>query len=188
MGVVYKAEDTRLHRTVALKFLPHHLIGASQETARFVHEARAAAALDHPNICTVYEIDESAEPPFIAMAYIEGRNLKEITADGPLELDDALRYASQVARGLEEAHAKGVVHRDIKSANVVVSEKGHAIVMDFGLARLQGQTQLTRTGTTVGTVSYMSPEQARGDVADHRSDIWSLGVVLYRMVAGRYPQ
>ena len=187
MGVVYKAEDTTLHRTVALKFLPPHLIGATEEMARFVQEARAAAALSHPNICTIYEIDEGAEQPFISMAYIEGKNLKDITADGPLKFDDALRYASQVARGLEEAHAKGIVHRDIKSANIVVSNKGHAIVMDFGLAKLQGQAKLTRTGTTVGTASYMSPEQVRGDEVDHRSDIWSLGVVLYHMIVGRYP-
>jgi serine/threonine-protein kinase len=187
MGVVYKAEDTKLHRTVALKFLPAHHTGATQEMKRFIHEARAAAALDHPNICTIYEIDESAKQPFISMAYIEGKNLEDIAAGRPLDLDDALRYASQVARGLEEAHAKGVIHRDIKSANIVVSDKGHAIVMDFGLAKLQGQTKLTQTGTTVGTVSYMSPEQARGDEVDHRSDIWSLGVVLYSMVVGRYP-
>ena len=187
MGVVYKAEDTKLHRTVALKFLPLHLMGATEGMARFIQEARAAAALDHPNICTIYEIDEGAEQPFISMAYIEGKNIKEITEGGPLKLDDAVRYASQVARGLEQAHAKGVVHRDIKGANIVVSNEGHAIVMDFGLAKLQGQTQLTRTGTTLGTVSYMSPEQASGDKVDHRTDIWSLGVVLYRMVAGRYP-
>lgn len=187
MGVVYKAEDTVLHRTVALKFLPSDLVGATEEMTRFIHEARAAAALSHPNICTIYEIDDSVEQPFISMAYIEGKNLKEIVAGGPLKLEDALRYASQVARGLEEAHAKGVIHRDVKSANIVVSDKGHAIVMDFGLAKLQGQTKLTRTGTTVGTVSYMSPEQARGDEADHRSDIWSLTVVLYHMLTGRYP-
>jgi serine/threonine-protein kinase len=191
MGVVYKAEDIKLHRTVALKFLPAQFAGAdTPETARFarfVLEARAAAALSHPNICTVYEIDESGPQPFIAMAYVEGKNLKEMTASGPLKLEDALRYATQVARGLEEAHAKGVVHRDIKCSNIVVSLKGHAIVMDFGLARLQGETRITQTGTTVGTVSYMSPEQARGDEVDHRSDIWSLAVVLYRMIAGRYP-
>lgn len=187
MGVVYRAEDTKLHRTVALKFLPSSYLGANQEMVRFIQEARAAAALDHPNICTIYEIDESADQPFISMAYIEGKSLKELAEDGPLDLDDALRYAAQVARGLEEAHAKGVVHRDIKSANIVVSSKGHAIVMDFGLAKLQGQTRLTQTGTTVGTVSYMSPEQARGDEVDHRGDIWSLGVVLYHMVTGRYP-
>jgi TolB-like protein/tRNA A-37 threonylcarbamoyl transferase component Bud32 len=187
MGVVYKAEDTKLHRTVALKFLPAHLLGETNEMARFVHEARAAASLSHPNICTIYEIEETGAQPFIAMEYVEGRNLKDIAAEGPLPLERALRYATQMARGLEEAHAKGVVHRDVKSANVVVSKKDHAIVMDFGLAKLQGQTKLTRTGTTVGTVAYMSPEQARGEDVDHRSDIWSLGVVLYRMVAGRYP-
>jgi serine/threonine protein kinase/tetratricopeptide (TPR) repeat protein len=187
MGVVYKAEDTTLRRMVALKFLPPHLIGTRRDMARFLVEARAAAALDHPNICTIFEIDEGGNQPFISMAYIEGKNLKDIVEDGPLNLADALRYALQVARGLEEAHAKGVVHRDIKSANIVVSDKGHAIVMDFGLAKLEGQTKITRTGTTMGTVSYMSPEQARGEEVDHRSDIWSLGVVLYRMLVGRYP-
>ena len=187
MGVVYKAEDTSLHRTVALKFLPAHLARDGTEMARFVNEARAAAALNHPNICTIYEIDERAETPFISMEYIEGKDLKELAGGGPLPLEEAVRYASQIARALEEAHAKGVLHRDIKSANVVVSDKGHAIVMDFGLARMQGQTKLTQTGTTVGTVSYMSPEQAQGAEVDSRSDIWSLGVLLYRMVAGRYP-
>jgi serine/threonine-protein kinase len=187
MGVVYKAEDTSLRRVVALKFLPPDLIGATPEMGRFIHEARAAAALNHPNICTVFEIDENPKQPFIAMAYVAGRNLQDIVEGGPLPLDDALRYASQVARGLEEAHAKGVIHRDIKSANIVVSEKGHAIIMDFGLAKLLGQTRLTQAGTTIGTVSYMSPEQARGEDVDQRADIWSLGVVLYRMVAGRYP-
>jgi len=187
MGVVYKAEDTTLRRTVALKFLPPHLAGTTQEMRRFINEARTAAALHHPNICTTYEIDESTDQPFISMAYIEGENLNQLTESGPLGLDDALRYTSQVARGLEEAHANGVVHRDIKCANIVVSNKGHAIIMDFGLAKLQGQTKLTHSGTTAGTVSYMSPEQARGKEVDHRSDIWSLGVVLYHIMTGRYP-
>ena len=187
MGVVYLAEDTRLKRTVALKFLPSHLLGDDQEKARFIHEAQAAAQLDHPNICTVYEIDDAEGETFIAMAYIDGASLKQTIASGPLQLEKAIAYAMQIGRGLHEAHTNGVVHRDVKPANVVVSDKGHAIVMDFGLAKLKGQTKLTRSGTTVGTVAYMSPEQARGEAIDRRSDIWSLGVILYEMLTGQHP-
>ncbi|MCK5408125.1 MAG: serine/threonine protein kinase, partial [Candidatus Krumholzibacteria bacterium] len=144
MGVVYLAEDTRLKRTVALKFLPSHLLGDDQEKARFIHEAQAAAKLEHPNICTVYEIDDAEGETFIAMAYIDGASLKETIASGPLPLENAIAYAMQIGRGLHEAHTNDVVHRDVKPANVVVSDKGHAIVMDFGLAKLKGQTKLTR--------------------------------------------
>ncbi len=187
MGVVYMAEDARLKRSVALKFLPPQLLGSDTEKARFIHEARAAAALDHPNICTVYEIDEVDGQTFIVMAYVDGVSLRKKIEDRPLALDDAVSYATQIGSGLQEAHTRDVIHRDIKSANVVISSKDHAVIMDFGLAKLKGQTRVTREGTTVGTVAYMSPEQARGEDVDRRSDVWSLGVVLYEMLTGRLP-
>jgi len=187
MGVVYKAEDTKLKRTVALKFLPSELTHISEVKERFMREAQAAAALDHPNICTVYEFDEAEETTFISMAYIEGQSLKKKSDSGPLELDEALKIAMQVAEGLQEAHKKGVVHRDIKSANIMVDERGQANIMDFGLARMTGGTLLTQEGTTMGTIAYMSPEQARGEEVDFRTDIWSLGVVLYEMFSGQLP-
>jgi serine/threonine protein kinase/Tfp pilus assembly protein PilF len=187
MGVVYKAEDTKLKRTVALKFLPPELTHISEVKERFMREAQAAAALDHPNICTVYEFDEAEEKTFISMAYIEGQSLKKRIESGPLELDEALRIALQIAEGLQQAHKKGVVHRDIKSANIMVTEDGQAKIMDFGLARVTGGTLVTQEGMTMGTVTYMSPEQARGEEVDHRTDIWSLGVVLYEVFSGQLP-
>jgi serine/threonine protein kinase/tetratricopeptide (TPR) repeat protein len=187
MGVVYKAEDTKLKRAVALKFLAAHALGSEDEKTRFVHEAQAAAALDHPNICTVYEIDEAEGQVFIAMAHIEGQSLKERIESGPLKLDQALDIAIQVAQGLQEAHEKGIVHRDIKSGNIMVTKKGQAKIMDFGLAQLSGRTKITKTGTTLGTAAYMSPEQALGETVNHRTDIWSLGVVLYEMTTGQLP-
>ncbi len=186
MGVVYKAEDTRLHRTVALKFLPPFLKDDAQARRRFLQEARAASALDHPNICTVYEIKETEEGRlFIAMAYYEGETLKKKISRGPLPLDTALDLTLQTARGLAHAHARGIVHRDVKPANVMVTQEGLVKVLDFGLAKLAGSAQITRTGTTLGTVAYMPPEQARGEVVDHRADIWSLGAVFYELVAGQ---
>jgi len=195
MGVVYKAEDTKLKRTVALKFLPSELTCDPGAKQRFIHEAQAAAVLDHPNICTVYEIEEAEGQTFIAMTYIEGQSLKDKIESGPvgangrspLPIDEALDIAIQVAEGLQEAHEKGIVHRDIKSANIMVTIKGQTKIMDFGLAKLAGQTKLTKTGATLGTVAYMSPEQARGEEVDQRTDIWSLGVVLYEMVTGKLP-
>lgn len=187
MGAVYKAEDTKLKRTIALKFLLPQTLGSDEEKIRFIYEAQAAAALSHPNICTIYEIDESEGRSFIAMECIEGRSLKEKIKSGPLKLDEALDIAIQVAEGLQEAHEKGIVHRDIKPANIMVTTKGQAKIMDFGLAKLGRGTHLTKTGTTLGTIAYMSPEQARGDTVDHRTDIWSLGIVLYEIVAGQLP-
>jgi len=187
MGVVYKAVDNKLKRTVALKFLPFEWTYDAQAKERFVREAQAAAALDHPNICTVHEIDEAEGRMFISMAFIEGESLKTRIERGPLKIDEALGLGMQVAEGLREAHKKGVIHRDIKSANVMVTESGQAKIMDFGLARVRGSTLLTKEGMTMGTIAYMSPEQARGEAVDHRSDIWSLGVVLYEMLAGRLP-
>ena len=187
MGVVYRAEDAKLKRTVALKFLTPQALGTEEEKTRFVHEAQAAAALSHPHIATVYEIDEVESETFIAMEYIEGESISEKIKSGPLKLEDALDIGIQAAEGLQEAHEKGIVHRDIKSANIMMTEKGQAKIMDFGLAKSSGQTKLTKTGTTLGTVSYMSPEQARGVEVDHRTDLWSLGVVLYEMVTGQLP-
>ena len=193
MGVVYKAEDTKLKRTVALKFLPPHAVGEGEQRARFQREAQAAAALNHPNICTIYEVDEAGGQPFIAMEFVEGETLAAKIEGGPLKIDDALDIAIQAARGLAAAHEHDIVHRDVKSANImVVPEKtGHerqVKLMDFGLAYLaDANTQLTKEGTTLGTMSYMAPEQAAGEKVDRRADIWSLGVVLYEMIAGRQP-
>ena len=187
MGVVYRAEDTKLKRTVALKLLPPELTHIPDLKDRFMREAQAAAALDHPNICTVYEFDEAEEKTFISMAYIEGQSLRKKIESSPLELDEALRIATQVAEGLQIAHKKGIVHRDIKSANIMVTEDNQAKIMDFGLARMTGGTLITQEGTAMGTIAYMSPEQARGEKVDHRTDIWSLGVVLYEMLTGQLP-
>jgi eukaryotic-like serine/threonine-protein kinase len=187
MGVVYKAEDTKLGRTVALKFLPSELTRDPEAKARFVQEAKAASALNHPNICVIYEIDEVEDQSFITMEYVEGETLKAKIKKGPLNLGEAVGIATQVAGGLAKAHNKGIVHRDIKPANIMVTSDGTAKSVDFGLAILAGQVRLTRTGATSGTAAYMSPEQARGEQIDLRTDIWSLGVVLYEMVTGQLP-
>ena len=187
MGVVYKAEDTKLRRTVALKFPPVDKLASEEEKARFVREAQAAAALNHPNICTVYEIDEADGHTFIAMEFVEGQSVKEKARARPLPLDEALDIAVQAAQGLQAAHENDVVHRDVKSSNLMVTAQGQVKVMDFGLAQVGGRSQLTKTGTTLGTAAYMSPEQALAQPTDRRTDIWSLGVVLYEMLTGRLP-
>ncbi len=188
MGVVYRAEDTRLKRIVALKFLPHDLTRNAEAKERFIHEAQAASSLDHPNICTVFEIGESEEgQTFIAMACYDGETLKERILRGPLNPEQALGIATQIAEGLAEAHKHGIVHRDIKPANILISQSGVAKIVDFGLAKVSGATKLTRTGSTVGTIAYMAPEQLRGANADARADIFSLGVVLFEMLAGKPP-
>jgi serine/threonine-protein kinase len=187
MGVVYKAEDTKLKRTVALKFLPQQTLGTDEDRARFIREAQAAAALDHASICTTYEINEAAGQTFIAMAYVDGKTLEEKIKSGPMDPKDAVNIIVQVAEGLREAHDKGIVHRDIKSANIMIGNRGQAKIMDFGLAKLAGATKLTKTATVMGTVAYMSPEQALGQPLDHRTDIWSLGVVLHEMLTGKLP-
>lgn len=187
MGVVYKARDTRLGRTVALKFLAQHLIADEESRNRFLREARTAASLSHPNICTIYEIDEVDEQIFIAMEHIEGRNLQQEMQSRAIEFAEAINIACQVAQALREACEKNVVHRDIKSANIMLTRRRQAKVMDFGLARLVGLSDLTSTGVTLGTLAYMSPEQLEGKDVDHRTDIWALGVVLYEMIAGRLP-
>ncbi len=187
MGVVYKATDTKLKRTVALKFLPLNSLGSKQEKSRFLREAQASAALNHPNIATVYTIDEHDGQSFIAMEYIEGKTLKEIVEEGPMKLKKAIDYAGQIATGLHAAHEQGVVHRDIKSANVIITGRGEAKIMDFGLAKLAGSSMLTKQGTSMGTAAYMSPEQTLGEEVDYRTDIWSLGVLLYEMITGTLP-
>jgi serine/threonine protein kinase/TPR repeat protein len=187
MGVVYKAEDTKLKRTLVLKFLHPDLTRDTESKERFIQEAQAAAALDHPNICTVYEIDESEGKTYIAMAYVDGQSLKEKIDTGPLGLDEALTITSQVAEGLRAAHKKGIIHRDIKPANIMLTDEGLAKIMDFGLAKLSWGVDLTKTATVMGTVAYMSPEQARGEKVDEHTDIWSLGCVLYEMLTGRRP-
>ena len=188
MGVVYKAEDVKLDRPVALKFLPPQWTSDPAARERFMLEARAASALDDPNICTVYEIGETEDKQlFIAMACYEGESLREKLLRGPLRPDEAIEIAVQAAHGLAKAHQKGIVHRDIKPANILITEGGVVKIVDFGLAKLAGQARLTKEGSTVGTVAYMSPEQVKGEPVDRRTDIWSLGVVLYEMVEGRLP-
>jgi serine/threonine-protein kinase len=187
MGVVYKAEDLKLGRAVALKFLPSHWMESEEHKARFLHEARAAALLDHPNICTVHEIDEANGQTFLAMACLEGQTLKQKIAARPLPLAEALDIALQIGHGLQAAHQKGIVHRDIKPANIMITPQGQAKIMDFGLAQLSDRTKLTATGTKLGTPAYMSPEQTEGKTTDARADIWALGILLYEMVSGRVP-
>jgi serine/threonine protein kinase/TolB-like protein/tetratricopeptide (TPR) repeat protein len=191
MGEVYLAEDSRLGRKVALKLLDRNLIGDSQSRGRFLREARLASALDHPNICTIHEIGEASGLLFIAMQFVEGETLKKAIGDRPLSLVSLLSISLQVANGLAAAHARGTIHRDIKSNNIMITPHGQAKVLDFGLARPMekedGETELTRAGAVMGTPTYMSPEQARGDRADHRSDIFSFGVVIYEMATGRTP-
>ena len=187
MGVVYKAEDTKLRRAVALKFVSPQMLGAPETKARFLHEAQTAASLSHPNVCTVYEIDEVDGQVFLAMEFVEGRTLDHKIASGPLKLAEALVIAAQVAEALQAAHTAGVVHRDVKPGNIMLLPTGRVKILDFGLAMTRQQTRLTRPGTTLGTIAYMSPEQASGEPADHQSDIWALGVILYEMVTGQLP-
>jgi serine/threonine-protein kinase len=185
MGRVYKALDLRLDRTVALKFLPPRLSADVEAKRRFVHEAKAASSLDHPNIGTIHEIGETDTGLFIAMAYYDGETLQQRIARGPLPVDQALAYAAELAAGLRRAHEAGIIHRDVKPANVLLTVTGVKLV-DFGIAKMAG-TEVTGEGTTTGTVAYMSPEQTRGEALDARTDVWSLGVVLYEMLAGQRP-
>jgi len=182
MGVVYKAQDLRLDRLVALKFLPPDLTRDPEAKQRFIHEAKAASALQHNNICTIYDIDQTEDGQmFISIEYLEGETLKKMIAQGQIRIEEAVDIAIQVAQGLSTAHEHGIVHRDIKPANILVTRDGIAKIVDFGLAKLRGQSTITRVGSTPGTISYMSPEQAVGNLVDQRADIWSLGVILYEM-------
>ena len=188
MGVVYTAHGPRLDRQVAIKVLPPDLTRDETAKQRFLQEAKAASALDHPNICTIYEINETdGGQLYLVMAYYEGETLKERIGRGVLAPDEAVDIATQVGQGLAEAHGAGTVHRDFKPANLLIATGGGVKILDFGLAKLAGAEGITQTGTTVGTVAYMSPEQARGQVVDHRTDIWSLGVVLYEILTGQQP-
>jgi serine/threonine protein kinase/tetratricopeptide (TPR) repeat protein len=188
MGEVYKAQDTRLKRTVALKFLPATLTSNPEAKQRLNHEAQAASALQHNNICVVHDIDETPEgQTFLVMEFLEGEALNKKIARGPLKIEEVLDISIQVAQGLAKAHEHGIVHRDIKPANIIVTHEGVAKIVDFGLAKLSGQTVLTKAGTTLGTLGYMSPEQTRGESADRRTDVWSLGVMMYEMIVGRMP-
>ena len=188
MGVVYKALDTHLDRHVALKFLPPELTRDDDARERFVLEAKAASALDHPNICTVYDIDSTPDGQlFIAMGFYDGETLKKRIERGPLPIEEALDITVQIAEGLVEAHRAGIIHRDIKPANVMLTKNGLVKIVDFGIAKLMGVTGPTQTGTTLGTVSYMSPEQINGEEADQQTDVWALGAVLYEMLTGRTP-
>ncbi len=188
MGVVYKARDTKLDRTVALKFLPSHLGADETEKQRFLNEAKAASALDHSNICAIHSIEETGDGNlFIVMAHYEGMSLKERIEQGPLPLQDVVNYTIQISSGLQKAHEKGIVHRDLKPANIFITNDDQVKIIDFGLAKAAQRTMLTKSGATLGTVPYMSPEQAQGSTVDHRTDIWSLGVVMYEMITGQLP-
>jgi serine/threonine protein kinase/Tfp pilus assembly protein PilF len=187
MGTVYRAEDAKLNRVVALKFLNPQSFESTEHRQRFIREAQVAAALDHPNICTIYEFDEDGEHIFMAVAYVEGEDLKQRIKRGPLPLETVMDFATQIAHGLEAAHKKGVIHRDIKSANIMITEDGQAKITDFGLAKIVGSKEISKMTASIGTAAYMSPEQGRGEKADHRSDIWSLGVVMYEMLTGELP-
>jgi serine/threonine-protein kinase len=186
MGVVYRAQDTRLDRTVALKFLPLEWSQDPVLRERFSREARAASGLDHPHICTIFDVGESPEGQlFIAMAFCPGETLKGRVQRGPMPADEAAGFAIQIAEALEAAHEAGIVHRDIKPANILITDRDQVKIVDFGLAKLAGEAAVTRQGSVVGTPAYMSPEQANGEEVDPRSDVWALGAVLYEMLAGR---
>ena len=188
MAIVYKAEDINLKRLVALKFLPPQLTVNKETRKRFITEAQSASALDHPNICTIFEICQSEDDQmFIAMGFYEGEILKLKIEKGKLKINEAINITIQIAQGLGKAHEKGIIHRDIKPANIMITSDGTVKILDFGLAKFSGHTTLTKTGTMLGTAVYMSPEQASGEKVDERTDIWSVGIILYEMLSGDPP-
>jgi serine/threonine protein kinase len=187
MGVVYKAEDTRLNREVAIKFLPQEISNNEEEQKRFKIEAQAAASLNHPNISTIHAIEESGDKTFIVMEFINGQELKKKIDAGEITFEKALDFVTKIADGLKLAHLKGIIHRDIKSSNIMVTEDDKVKVMDFGLAKVRGSDMITKAGSTLGTAAYMSPEQITAKNIDHRTDLWSLGVVFYEMLTGELP-
>ena len=187
MGVVYKAKDTKLKRYVAIKFLPHHITASEEERERFKIEAQAAAALNHPNISTIHAIEEFEDEVFLVMEFIDGLELKEKIKKDEISLEEGLNIAFQIAEGLKAAHEKNIVHRDIKSANIMINKNCQVKIMDFGLAKIEENVQVTKMGMTVGTAAFMSPEQARGEEVDARTDIWSFGIVLYELLTGQLP-
>ena len=187
MGEVYLAEDTELDRKVALKFLPPHLCQDEDCRKRFKREAQAAAKLDHPNIVPVYEVGDFKGRPFFAMAHIEGKSLRQVIKEGKLTVEESVNLIMQICEGLHKAHESGVVHRDIKPGNILIDNEKRVRVVDFGLATVSGEEKLTKTGSTLGTVGYMSPEQVQGKEIDHRSDLFSVGIILYEMLTGRRP-
>lgn len=188
MGVVYKALDTRLDRHVAMKFLPHHLGSDEEEKTRFINEAKATSSMDHGNICTIFEIGETDDGQmFIVMGYYDGDTLKARMGSDPMDENDVVEIAAQIADGISRAHEDGIIHRDIKPANIMITSRDDVKILDFGLAKLAGQARVTQAGTTMGTIAYMSPEQSKGNDADHRTDIWSLGVMMYEMLTGDLP-
>ncbi|MEA2031566.1 MAG: serine/threonine-protein kinase [candidate division Zixibacteria bacterium] len=187
MGEVYLALDTKLNRKVALKFLPPHLYQDEDCRKRFTREAQAAAGLDHPNIAAIHEVGEFQGRPFYAMQVVEGQSLREVIAGKDLPIDRILEIGIQVCEGLQAAHDKGIIHRDIKPSNILLDQHGRVRIVDFGLAAIRGSEHLTKTGSTLGTIGYMSPEQVQGKAADHRSDLFSLGVVLYELMTEQNP-
>ena len=187
MGEVFLAEDTRLNRKVALKFLPAHLSEKEEVRSRFLRETQALAKLNHPNIVAIHDVNEFNGRPYYVMEYVEGKPLHDLAHDKPLQIDMIIEYAIQICQGLGEAHRAGIVHRDVKSSNIAIDHKGRVRLLDFGLAAIEGDEHLTKTGSTLGTVAYMSPEQVSGREIDHRSDLFSFGIVLYELIAGRSP-
>ena len=186
MGVVYKTIDTKLDRTVALKFLPEQLHFDEEAEQRFISEAKSASSLDHPNICTIHDINKTEDGQFyIVMGYYAGETLKKKVDSGSIKIDTAINYATQIATGLARAHEAGIVHRDIKPANIMITDRNEVKILDFGLAKTSSEPSITKMGSTVGTVAYMSPEQTKGEYVDHRTDIWSFGVLLYEMITGQ---